>query len=116
MFPNNERDDDDQFFDDAYMEDVVIFDTDDDIMEFLEDALIDDDPPKMIRPASKSAIEGLEKFVLFCRVFLFLINIFETKIGPKEHCSVNQCFDQIKWILYRNQDVELVFTRANKRS
>ncbi|XP_022761475.1 E3 ubiquitin-protein ligase SIRP1-like isoform X1 [Durio zibethinus] len=77
MFPNNERDDDDQFFDDAYMEDVVIFDTDDDIMEFLEDALIDDDPPKMIRPASKSAIEGLEKVKIDERSLVSCLVCFE---------------------------------------
>ncbi|XP_022734095.1 E3 ubiquitin-protein ligase RNF115-like [Durio zibethinus] len=54
---------DDQFIvdhDDAYMKDMIVLETD--TVEFLEDVFVDNiDPPKMMRPASKTVIEGLEK-------------------------------------------------------
>ncbi|XVF84248.1 hypothetical protein PTKIN_Ptkin17bG0015500 [Pterospermum kingtungense] len=78
MFPNNIENNEDQLYDDAYMEEILL--EIDDVMDVLEDVVaVNIDPPKMMRPASRTTIEGLEK-----------IKVGEKSLAP---CSI--CFEDV---------------------
>ena len=106
MFPNDEMDDD-QVSNDAYLENVIVFETDD-IMEIHEEVFADDiDPPKMMRPASKTAIEGLEKVKIDERLVSCSVCFEDISIGtearrlPCSHVYHTGCI--VNWLQESNK-------------